>query len=91
MKQKIDQIEGDKWIVLDKEEIRIGFLAQCVEAMATQENCGYVRMLDRLESEDMTQNFILKYYDTLHTQDWDYVVKSLLDLLHRRESQHSDI
>lgn len=87
MKQIIDKNTGQEWIQLDKEELMFGFLSQCIEALAESENCEYTNMLRRLERVDMTEGFILPYYNTLHTESMENVILTLKDLLHKREHQ----
>lgn len=85
MKECIDPHTGEKWIELNKEEIKIGFLAQCVEALAESEGVNYTDMFNRMEAADMTEEYILKYYETLHTQSWENVLEDLKELLTKRE------
>lgn len=78
--------DGKKWIELDKEEIKMGFLAQCVEALAEELGTDYIDMFHRMELADMTEGYILKYYEPLHTQSWEHIIEDLKGLLSRRES-----
>lgn len=85
MKETIDPHTNESWIQLNNEEIKIGFLSQCIEALAQAENCDYVEMLERMEKVNMTEGYILSCYETLHTLSWDMIVSDLIDLLHKRE------
>lgn len=87
MKEERDKHTGQTWIQLSEEEIKLGFLAQCVEAVAEAENCGYIEMLDRLEKANMTEGYILAYYEALHTENMDNIISELQELLHKRESE----
>lgn len=87
MRQEVDKFTGKTWIQLDDDEIKFGFLAQCVEALAEAENCGYLEMLQRMEAVDMTEGYILAYYEVLHTESMENIVDDLKDVLHRRESE----
>lgn len=87
MKEEIDIHTGEKWIHLSEEEIRFGFLAQCIEAMAYAEHCSHVDMLERLEAANMTEGYILAHYEALHTESMENIVSELRDLLHKRESE----
>lgn len=86
MIEEFDANTGDKWIELNKEEIKMGFLAQCVEALAEEVGCDYKDMFNRMETADITEGYILKHYEPLHTESFDNVVEELKDLLKRRES-----
>ncbi len=88
MKEEIDSHTGEKWIELSKEEIKMGFLAQCVEALAEIEGRDYKEMFNRLETADMTEGYILKHYEPLHMKSWENVVEDLRSLLASRESKH---
>lgn len=87
MNEDIDSHTGEKWIELSEEEIKMGFLAQCVEALAEEEHCGYTDMFRRMEAVDMTEGYILKCYEPLHTQSWEYIVDDLRELLAKREAK----
>lgn len=86
MKEEIDSHTGEKWIELSKEEIKMGFLAQCVEALAEMEGADYREVFNRMEAADMTEGYILKHYEPLHTQSWENVIEELKELLAKRES-----
>lgn len=85
MKEETDSHTGEKWIELSKEEIRMGFLAQCVEALAEIEGVDYRDMFNRMEAADITEGYILRHYEPLHTQSWENVIMELRKLLAKRE------
>lgn len=87
MNKEVDIHTGETWIQLSDEEIKFGFLSQCIEALAQKESCDYIDMLDRMEKADMTTGYILSFYDVLHTESWDNVISDLSKLLYKRESQ----
>lgn len=86
MKEDIDPLTGEKWIELSKEEIKLGFLAQCMEALAETDGCDYKEMFNRMEAADLTEGYILRHYEPLHTQSWENVIETLKELLAKRES-----
>ena len=88
MREEIDTHTGKKWIRLTDEEIKFGFLAQCIEAVAVANNCGYSEMLDRLEKADMTEGYILAHYNVLHTESMENIIADITDLLNKRESEN---
>ena len=88
MKEEVDKHTGEKWIQLSNEEIRFGFLAQCIETPADSEKCNYIDMLHRLEKANMTEGYILAHYDVLHTESMENIINELRDLLHKRESEN---
>lgn len=81
MKETVDPHTKETYIELTDEEIRFGFLSQCVEALAEAENCDYLTMLDKMEAADMTEGYILKHYETLHTQSWETIIEYLREYL----------
>ncbi len=89
MKEVIDTHTGEKWIELSKEEIKMGFLAQCIEALAEIEGRDYTEIFKRMEAADMTEGYILKHYEPLHTQSWENVIEELKTLLANRESKYN--
>lgn len=87
MKEALDPHTNESWIQLSDEEIKIGFLSQCIEAVAQAENCDYIEMLARMEKVNMTEGYILACYDAIHTLSWEIIVSDLRELLHKRESE----
>ena len=86
MTEEIDTRSGHTWIQLSDEEVKMGFLAQCIEAVAEAESCDYLEMLNRMEKVNMTNGYILEVYDALHLESWETVVADLRKLLHKREA-----
>ena len=86
MKEEIDNHTGEKWIQLNDEEVKYGFLAQCIEALAEAEHSNYIAMFERLENVNMTEGYILAHYNVLHTESIENIIADLKALLHKRES-----
>lgn len=84
MKQEID-IHGNQWWVLSKEEIKLGFLAQCLERVSQALDSEYLNTFNRLDAADLIEGFILKHYDILHTQSIEHVVDDIITALKNRE------
>ena len=85
MKEEKDIHSNETWMVLDEMELKMGFLAQCVEKLAEAESKNYVEVFERLENVDMTENYILRHYNALHTESIDNIIDTLAKLLHQRE------
>ncbi len=79
--------DGDQWWVLSDDEVRMGFLAQCVEGVASALGKDYRDVFKRLEAADMTENFIVKHYEVLHSQSMDNVVDDIVTALKNREEK----
>ena len=86
MKKEKDLRSNETWIVLDDMELKMGFLAQCVEKLAEKEGQNYITLFERLEKADMTENYILKHYNALHTESIENIIDTLAKLLHQREN-----
>lgn len=86
MKEEVDKHTGQTWIQLSQEEIKFGFLSQCIEALSERENCDYLKMFERLERLNMTEGYILKHYEVLHTESMEDIVSELSQLLAKREN-----
>lgn len=85
MKEEKDPRSNETWMVLDEMELKMGFLAQCVEKLAEAENQNYVEVFERLEKADMTENYILRHYNALHSESIENLIDTLVKLLHQRE------
>ena len=85
MREEKDIHNNEIWMVLDDMELKMGFLAQCVEKLAEAENQNYVEVFERLEKADMTENYILRHYNALHTESIENIIETLAKLLHQRE------
>lgn len=86
MREEKDLRSNETWIVLDDMELKMGFLAQCVEKLAEKEGQNYITLFERLEKADMTENYILKHYNALHTESIENIIDTLAKLLHQREN-----
>lgn len=86
MERIIEPQTGQTWIRLNPDEIKLGFLVQCVEATAALAGCDYLAMLRRMENVNLTEGYILKFYDTLHTESFENVIQGLLNQLLVREA-----
>ena len=85
MREEKDIHSNETWIVLDDIELKMGFLAQCVEKLAEAEGQNYVDIFERLEKADLTENYILRHYNALHTESIENIIDTLAKLLHQRE------
>lgn len=86
MIQLTDQ-DNRHWWLLDRDEIRLGFLAQCIERISEVLGQDYNVVFDRLESAGLTEGFILKHYDTLHSQSIENAIEDILTALRNKEER----
>ena len=85
MRLEKDLHTNETWMVHDEMELKMGFLAQCVEKLAEKEGQNYLEVFERLENADMTEGYILKHYNTLHTESIENIIDTLATLLHQKE------
>lgn len=89
MKLDTDIVTGEMRMILSEEELKMGFMAQCVEKLAEKEGDDYLSIFERLEKNNMTEGYILKHYNVLHTESIENIIETLSRLLHQRENQIS--
>ena len=53
---------------LPLEEIKLAFAASCVEGAARKLGVPYIEVYERMKKVELIDNYILKHYDTLHTE-----------------------
>ena len=78
----------DKWNQLSEEEIKMGFVASCVESAAERVGCSYEEMLDRMDNVGLIDNYIYPHYDALHTEDRNNLTDNVIDTLNRWENNN---
>lgn len=79
--------DGDQWWVLSEDEVRLGFLAQCIEGVASALGEDYCAVFERIEKCGLAEGFILKHYEVLHSQSMNNVINDIITALKNREGQ----
>ena len=67
------------------EQLRIIFAASCIEAAARRKGISATEMYRRMARIGMIEEYILPYYDLLHTQSREYITDTTLETLHNWE------
>lgn len=67
-------------------EIRMGFAASCVEAAAKQAGCTYKEMYKRMKRVGLINDYILRHYETIHTESRENITADILECLNRWEA-----
>lgn len=67
-------------------EVRMGFAALCVEAAAKRVGCTYKEMYRRMKRVGLINNYIIRHYDTIHTESRENVTESVLQCLDNWEA-----
>lgn len=67
-------------------EIRMGFAASCVETAAKHAGCTYKEMYRRMKRVGLIENYILRHYDTIHTESRENITANILECLDNWEA-----
>ena len=67
-------------------EIRMGFAASCIEAAAKQVGCTYKEMYRRMKRVGLIDKYILRHYNTIHTESRENITANILESLDKRLS-----
>lgn len=77
----------EQLVQLNPEEIKVGFVASCVEFAARKLGVSYLEAFQRLDRVGMLDNQIYESYDVLHTQSREYVTDMVDECLKRLEAE----
>lgn len=84
-----DIIYMENWKELTDNEIKMGFIASCIENAAAITGNTYKEMFDRMEAVDLIDKYIYPCYDALHTESRQNLVTDILDTLISWEQKKS--
>lgn len=73
------------------EEKKIEFAVFCIECLAERQEKHPEEVYNRLCYADLMSNYVVRFYDTLHTQSKAYIVDELVEVLERREKGKSHV
>lgn len=76
-----------KLLELSSTEIKLAFVATCIEATAHRLNVSYKEIFQRMNRVDMIRQYVYPNYDTLHTLSRENLVDDLIDCLTRWEGK----
>ncbi len=77
----------EKYIELTPEEIKLGFVASCVEFVALAMQRPYREIFERMQKAKMLKEYIYKHYEAIHTQSREHVTEDLINYLKREETK----
>lgn len=75
----------EKLIRLPLDELKLAFAASCVEGIARKTGKHYSEVYERMSKVGAIENYILKNYDTLHTESNEYVLEDVEEYIQNRE------
>ncbi len=67
--------------------IKASFTSLCIDTLAQRVHCTPATMYKRLKQHNIIDDYIFKYYDSLHSQSLEYAVDSILELLENKENR----
>ena len=70
-----------------KEYRHLHFAIMVIEASARRQRVSANEMYNRLKAQDLINQRLNRYYETLHTQSLDWVVEDTLETLHNWEQE----
>ena len=76
----------ETWNQLTDEEIKMGFVASCIESAAERLGCKNEEMLSRMESVGLIDNYVYPHYDALHTEDRANLTENIIETLNLWEA-----
>ena len=76
----------ETWNQLSEEEIKMGFVASCIESVAERLDCPYDEMLNRMESVGLIDKYIYPHYEALHSEDRSNLTDNIIETLNRWEA-----
>ena len=68
-------------IELSHTELVLSFVASCIEGVARRLGIPYQEVFTRMKHVGMIENYILPYYDMLHTESREHVTDNMVECL----------
>lgn len=75
----------EKLIRLPLDELKLAFAASCVEGLARKMGKTYIEVYERMSKAGAIDNYILPYYDTLHTESRECVLDDVMEYIENQE------
>lgn len=70
----------DGQIRLPLGELKLAFAASCVEGLARRLGVPYTEVYERMSRAGVIENYILPFYDTLHTESREYLLDDIFGI-----------
>jgi len=78
-------------IHLTDEQILAGFVASCIESVATRLNCPPSVIWDRMNAVHLVDEYLFRHYDVLHTESRESITLDVIDTLQRWEAEKGGV
>lgn len=72
---------------LTKDQVVMGFVASCVEDVAIRLDVTPREMYQRMDALGMIDEYLIPFYETLHTESRENLTTSLIESLKRWEEE----
>ena len=83
-----NEIEGmEELRQLSKDQVIMGFVASCIEDVANRLGEDYFEIYKRMNKVGMIDQYLIPFYNTLHTESRENLTDSLIESLERWEAQ----
>lgn len=73
-------------IELSSDEIKMAFVASCIEGAARRMGVSYHEVYDRMNKAGMIEDYLLGCYDMLHTESREHVTDDVIECLLNKEA-----
>mgnify|MGYP000731948954 CR=1 FL=1 len=77
----------EQLIELSPTEIKLAFVASCIEGTARRLGKSYQEIYARMKHVEMIANYILPNYEVLHTESREHVTDNMIECLITWESK----
>lgn len=77
----------EQLIELSPTEIKLAFVASCIEGTARRLGKSYQEIYARMKHVGMIANYILPNYEVLHTESREHVIDNMIECLITWESE----
>lgn len=74
-------------IELTREQLMLAFAASCIEGAARRLGVGSAAMAARMRRAHVIEDFVLPFYEELHTESREHVTNDVVDYLLRKEQE----
>lgn len=71
----------EQLIELSQTEIKLAFVASCIEGTARALNKPYLEIFERMKRVGMLHDYIWQNYEMLHTESRENVTKNMIECL----------
>ena len=75
----------ERQIRLPLGELKLAFAASCVEGLARRLGVPYTEVYERMSRTGVIENYIIPFYDTLHTESREYLLDDILEYINNKE------